>query len=382
MAKKEQKTDAVIEAVLIVDPAEYGLDLAKGKEVETQFLPVIVERDSLAVEYTALVGKEITPAVEKEAKELRLKLVKIRTQTDAIHKTQKAFFLAAGRYIDAWRNKTNVIVEQMEEKLKEIEITSERARVAIMEKLESDRMAELAMYTDFPAQGLAFMPEEVYQNYLVGVKISYERRKEAEEKQRLEDEEKSRKLRLHIERKESILHLWGFLTLERKESDFSDVSDEGWVKIVSDLEGLKQAKTDEDEAIRLENERLQDQAKKQAKILADQQAKAEAERRELEDKAAKERELSETRIRAEREANAKLAAEIQAKKDAELKAEKEKAEAEAIAAKAPRKQKITAWVESLQISTPVGLEQDKVALDIVTKFEAFKNWAKTQIVNI
>jgi len=37
-------------------------------------------------------------------KELRLKYMKIRTATLDIHKKQKAFYLAGGRFVDGWMN--------------------------------------------------------------------------------------------------------------------------------------------------------------------------------------------------------------------------------------------------------------------------------------
>jgi colicin import membrane protein len=88
---------------------------------------------------------------------------------------------------------------------------------------------------------------------------------------------------------------------------------------------------------------------------------------------------------------AKLEAELKAKRDAEIKAQKEaeaKAEAErkakAEAAKAPDKQKLTVWVESLSLpelilTTSTGKAAEGV---IKEKFNAFKTWAKSQINNM
>ena len=80
------------------------------------------------------------------------------------------------------------------------------------------------------------------------------------------------------------------------------------------------------------------------------------------------------------------------KKDAlkpEVKAEKEKAEAERLAklqaekdAKAPIKQKLSVWVDSFDINRTWIDADNEVAKSIITKFEAFKEWSKTQIENI
>jgi len=50
--------------------------------------------------------------------------------------------------------------------------------------------------------------------------------------------------------------------------------------------------------------------------------------------------------------------------------------AKALAAKLPRKEKLTKWVESFEIPT---FENDEKANDILSKFESFKTWAKSEI---
>ena len=103
-----------------IDPKEFGLEESQAATVESAFMPKIVERDGLKPIYEQLLTQEITPALCLEAKVLRLKLVKVRTGIAEIHKTQKAFFLAAGRYVDAWKTKETLPVEQMEENLEAI----------------------------------------------------------------------------------------------------------------------------------------------------------------------------------------------------------------------------------------------------------------------
>ena len=104
-----------------VDPKEYGLQEKEAKTIDQAFMPKIVERDGLKKIYEQILSKEITLELCSEAKSIRLKLVKVRTGIAEIHKTQKAFFLAAGRYVDAWKNKETLPVTQMEENLTAIE---------------------------------------------------------------------------------------------------------------------------------------------------------------------------------------------------------------------------------------------------------------------
>ena len=168
----------------IVDPKDYGLDEKQGSEVEKEFLPVITERENLTSIYSDIVSKEITREIEAEAYDLRLKLVKVRTNTDRIHKAAKAFYLAGGKFVDAWKNKNNTIIEQMEEKLKEIETTSARAERDRINQIESHRKNQLSEFCDVELMpvGLGLMREDVFNNYLTGLKIAYEAKKEAERK--------------------------------------------------------------------------------------------------------------------------------------------------------------------------------------------------------
>ena len=332
-----------------INPTEFGLEVSQVETIEQAFLPKIQEREALVAVYDQLIKSELTPELCKEAKEVRLKLVKVRTGIADIHKTQKAFFLAAGRFVDAWKNKETLPVEQMEEKLSEIEnyyINIEKAQKA---QLQAERLLEVSKYTEYPANALGEMEQQVYAAYLQGLKVAYDAKIEAERKA-----EKERLAAIEAEKAER-------------------------------------------ERIRVENERLKVEAERKEKELAEERAKAEAERKALEEAARKEREAAEAILKAEQEkarlesekaANEKAAleAELKAKADkeaAELKAKQEaekqaKLEAEK-AAKAPRKEKLTKWVESFQIPT---FENDEVAANITARFNSFKKWAESEITNI
>ena len=332
-----------------INPTEFGLEVSQVETIEQAFLPKIQEREALVAIYDQLITSELTPELCKEAKEVRLKLVKVRTGIADIHKTQKAFFLAAGRFVDAWKNKETLPVEQMEDKLSEIEnyyINIEKAQKA---QLQTERLLEVSKYTEYPANALGEMEQQVYDAYLQGLKVAYDAKIEAERKA-----EEERLAAIEAEKAER-------------------------------------------ERIRIENERLKAGAEQKEKELSEERAKAEAERKALEEEARKEREAAEAILKAEQEkarlesekaANEKAAleAELKEKADkeaAELKAKQEaekqaKLEAEK-AAKAPRKEKLTKWVESFQIPT---FENDEVAANITARFNSFKKWAESEISNI
>ena len=331
-----------------VDPAEFGLEEKQVATIEQAFAPKVAEREGFSVMYKQLLTKEINKSVCNEARDLRLKLVKVRTGISDIHRTQKAFFLAAGKFVDAWKNKETEPVTQMEENLVDIEKYYENQEKERIAKLAAVREAEIRKYSEVIPYDLGNMDATVYETYLVGVKVAMESRIKAEK-----EAEKERKRKEKAEKEKARLQ-----------------------KI-------------EDKRIREENERLKkeaDEKEKQAKLEAEKRAKEEQERKAKE---AEERKKWEERDRIERETRAKLEAELKAKKDAEIAAQKAK-EAEELKAKqeaeelakAPRRDKLNAWIDDLTISIPFGTKDDKVVIEIVEKFHSFKKWAKTQVEKV
>jgi len=331
-----------------IDPKEYGLEETQVQTIEQAFAPKIAERDGLIEIYQQVITKELTPELCSEAKQIRLKLVKVRTGIAEIHKTQKAFFLAAGRFVDAWKNKETAPVEQMESNLEQIEnhfINIEKQRIA---DLEATRTEQLRQYTEIIPMSLGLMQEDVFQAYLAAQKKIYDDRIAAE-----------------------------------KQAELDRIARE-------------KAEAEERERIRIENERLKKEAEEREKAieaerieaekkLAAERAEAAAKQKAIEDAARIEREKAE----AER---AKLAAELKAKEDAEARAKAESAriEQERIAsankaAKAPDKDKLKAFVNSITLPEPPELksaEMKAVAAVVTEKFKAFKVWAEQQIENV
>lgn len=348
-----------------IDPKEYGLEETQVSTIEQAFMPKIIERDGFAKVYEQLITKELNTELCSEASELRKKLVKVRTGIAEIHKTQKAYFLAAGRFVDAWKNKETAPIEQMEEKLSEIEKHFERIEAERIIKLESERIAEISKYSEIYPQGLGRMDESVYTNYLAGLKLAYEARIRAEQ------EAEAERLRL--------------IEIEKENARLKAI---------------------EDERIRIENERLRKEAearekaieaerKKQAELMAKQKAEAEAREKAIEEKARKEREAAEAEqkrlMQIEREKQAKLEAELKAKQEAEAAEikrkqaeEKARLESELKAAKAPDKVKLKKYLDSLVIEMPKcsTKEADFISNEIQSKFAAFKVWAEKLIETI
>lgn len=300
--------------LVIIDPKEYGLEESQAEKMTSGLSTVLTERKALEEIYNEVILKELNADTFKEARELRLKVQKNRTTgIEAWHKSNKAFYLAGGRFVDAYKNKEVIVNEQMEAKLLEIEKYEEKVKAEQKAKLKSDRLELLLPYeVDVTFVSIEEMTEEQFDGFLSNNKLAFETKKENErlaELARIEAEKKAEQERIEREKAEA----------ERLEAQ------------------------------RLENERLKAEAEKREKDLAierkkiaDEQAKKDAEQKaELErlakiqeekDKAAKIESDRLAKIAADEKAKSdKLEAELKAKKDAEEKAlaeEKSRIEAE------------------------------------------------------
>lgn len=248
-----------------------------------------------------------------------------------------------------------ILTKEIEENARWKEETKERHEAQQKELRTQARIEKIRpLNPELNRMEFENMSEEMFSIFLSGIEKSFNDRIEAEKKAEAE------RLRLIEE--------------DRKERE----------RINAENERLKK------EAERKEKE-LEIERKKQAQILADQQAKAKAEREESERVLLAERKAADEKLKTEQEEARKLAAELQAKKEAELKAqaeaerkEKERIATEQKAAKAPDKEKMTRWIDSLNIAVPElsTINAMATANVISEKFDAFKNWAKQQIETI
>jgi len=281
---------AEVKSLVKINPKDYGLTETKAQEIEAMFAPMLAKMVELEDEFNQIVSLEINQESCLRARHLRLKYVKVRTGTADIHRELKAFYLNGGRFVDGWKNAQLFASQGKEQKLSEIENYYENLERERIAKLQEKRSAELASYMpDFIPPNLGEMPENVWQNFLLGNKTAYEVRKAAE------------------------------------------------LKAEQDRIAKEKAEAEEQERIRQENERLKKEAverERVAKIEAEKRAKQEAERikkeqserKAREEKERKEREVYEAKLRKEREERQRIENELRAKQQAE---EKERREAEA-----------------------------------------------------
>jgi len=350
--------------IVLIDPKEYGLEELKAAQIEQSFAPKIVERNGYVSVYENLLTQEITKEVSIQAGELRKKLVKVRTGVADIHKTEKAFYLASGRYVDALKNKITLPIEQMEEQLASIEKHFENIEKQRIEDLHNSRLAMIMPYVD-DTTGLYFgtMQDDVFDAYFAAKKQAHADKIAAElqaEKERIEREEKEAAER-EAQRIENIRLKE---EADKREAEIKAEREEAARKQKELDDKLAAEKKAADDALRIERE------------------KADAERKRIEAE-------NEAKLAAERAEREKIEAELKAKEDAEKAAAKEKADAEAKAAKeaeklakAPIKKQLSVWVDSFEINRTYIDPNNETAKEIIAKFDAFKNWAKTQIESL
>lgn len=380
---------------------ESGLELSEGEQIKQSYLPFFIQIAEIKEESKKINFENPTELDEKIARELRLRMVKIRTGSATIKDERKKIHLLRGNLEQSSYNLIKTGCELEEEILLQVEKKREIAEKLRKENLKNERLELLKNVCENPEiYPLSEMEEESFNDLFEALKIA---------KQQKEEKEKAELLRLENER------------IEREKAI---------------------------EAQRLENERLKQEAEKREKELAIEREKVRKEKEAIELKAKQEAEKREKEI-IERGKEACIFLEnlgfdysldhngiyclyfskgkpymtfLQYRKDrfyfeqqssldafkfqveAEIKSkeienklkikeeqdfiierdkkEKEKADllAKEKAEKAPIKDKLKLWVGSFNIeNAPIDNQTTKL---ISEKFELFRQWAITNIENI
>lgn len=174
--------------LVILDPKEFGIDSNKALELQKDLPQMLSERDALTEAYDNVIRMEITPETSKMARELRLKIRDNRTKgIEPWHKTNKAYFLAAGKYLDAIKNREVEINQRMEANLEEIEKVEEIARNKELDDRLETRLNRLK-YIDPEGvhHGMRDLSDDVFEAYLMALEMRIAKAKE--EADRLEKE--------------------------------------------------------------------------------------------------------------------------------------------------------------------------------------------------
>jgi hypothetical protein len=303
----------------------------------------------------------------KLAREYRLALRKVRTDSEKTKKELKEDSLRRGRAIDGFHNILLHIVEPEEARLDEQEKFIERQEAARKEALKAERTAKLSeIQIDGAFYNLGEMPDDAFSQLLESSKIAYQAKKDAAAKAEAEkiareaaEAEAREKMRIENER------------MKREAFEREKQINEERNRAAAE----QRAK---DEAARKEREELQ-------KKMNEEKAKADALRKEQEEKAHKEREAFEAALKTQREAREKaereaLAAKLEAARIEQLKADAELAEKKKAAA-APDKAKIQSVAQSIRsIEIPdMVTENGKAArAQIMAQVDKFAAWLEAK----
>ena len=318
-----------------------SVDKSKSKQIKETFDPMVKMLEGFEKKYTSIINEAdvaITGDVMARAKRLRLDIGKIRISAEKERVAIKREYMIAGKAIDGVNNLLKWAIVEKESKLKDIEQHFDRLEEERLKSLQTERVEKLSKYVeDASERDLGNMDKDVWDAYLGSKKQAHLDLIEAEKKAEADRLAKEKEYR------------------------------------------------EEQERIRLENDKLKKEAeererlakieqKKRDKEETERKAKAEAERKKHESELRKEREERERLEKEALEKQAKIEAEIKAKKDAELKA---KAEAKKKAV-APEVERLNEWVDSFEVPELIGSSTDK-SKEIESKFNSFKDWAKKEV---
>ena len=306
------------------------IEKSKAEKIKATFEPMakmLLEFEKAFLEVASEAKKEITKDVIIKAKRLRIDIGRVRIETGKLKDKQKEYIKLEDKAIMGVHNVLVWAVKEKEDKLKDIENFFEIQEQKRLEKPQSERVNRLMKYVeDAEERNLSGMDSDVWDAYFAAKKKEYNDRIAAEKQAEIDRIEKACKLKLHNDRKESIIDLWQFVPDTTKQKDFSHYMPGAWDLEVENIHKNKVKFNNEQERIRKDNIRLQKEAEEKEKQRQKEIAKAEAERKITEEKARKEREASEAILKAEREAKAKLEKELIAKAEAERKAKREEQE--------------------------------------------------------
>jgi len=371
--------------VVKIDPKEYGLEEKNVAKIEEAFTPKIIERDGLEKVYEQLITQELSIETCYEAGELRKKLMKVRTGISKIHKTQKSYFLAAGRFVDAWKNKEILPITQMEDKLSEMEKHFELIEEKRIQGVQEARVEELSKYVDDANEReLGTMDEDVWKAYISTKKRDYDDRIAAEKKAKEDRIEEERKANLYKERKELLAPFWTFLKGDQPSIDFGELDEKSFKIILTEVKQAKLLYDEKQEEIRKENEQLKKEAEERERLAEVEKEKREKEESKRLEKERKEKKKQEDKLKVEREEKERLENELKAKEEAEQKAKEEKEERERLAELAPDKDKLLSAIKNLNFEMPKLESQNAIDihLSIEEEFEGFVKWANNEVAKL
>lgn len=260
---KENSNDQLVKVI-----TESGIDTKTAKNLQDSFLPFFNQAQEWADKAALLVVTDANQVqLMKDARQARLMLKEIRVNADKMRKTLKEDSLRYGKAVQGVYNVIEYLIAPIEQHLEKQEKFVEIQEAERKAKLKLQREDELRVYAQYVPFGidLANMTDEDYQKVFSGAKLQFEAAIEAKERAEKERTEREAAIKLHNERKNTIILFWSFLTDSQKALDFSTISENEFSMI---LENSKSQKADYDRKqieIKAENERLKAEKERKEK---------------------------------------------------------------------------------------------------------------------
>jgi hypothetical protein len=370
----------------LIKAEAYGIDKTAAKELVDGLTTTLAERDILKKAYLELLKLEVTKDNLTVFKDLRLKILRNRTQgIEVWRENKKRFFLTGGNFVDATAKMYKDENSIWESKLMDAEKTFENIEKALLLELQTARANLISPYLgDADERDYTKLDEYEFEAILA---LKIRKFNEAEEARKIEEQEAEAKR----------------LAEEKKLLDLKVAAD----KLKKEVEKREALRKTRNEELRpyisfvVDYNELLDSSEKDYKIFfklakervalaAELEAEENKVKLEADKKALQEKVVQDAAIQAQKVKTEALAKIVKDREDADKKVEgdrKAKEEADKkladILAKAPIREQLTAWVNEFSIATlSPELKNNEVALVVSEKFEAFKKWSLTQINNI
>lgn len=248
-----------------VKPEQFGLPKEEGQKLTTDLSVHLEKRQAFIEDYKRIIKQELDDDTIEEAREMRLKLVKVRTQgINKWHKNAKAYFKAGGDFVDAIKRKELATNEEMESTLKEIEDYYDNLAKEKAEKLKKERIEDITPYIesedDLAGVDLGAMTADIWEMFLAGKKQSFEKKQEEERLAEEKRKEEERLRQLHNDRKDKLIPVWNFL--ESVPEDLSKMSEKEFTDLYKKGKDKKAVDDAEKEKLRKQAEKVKERNNK------------------------------------------------------------------------------------------------------------------------
>jgi hypothetical protein len=217
----------------------------------------------------------------QQAREGRLLLKAKRVEIEKTRKRLKEQSLLEGRFIDSLAKRLFAIIEPAEEHLELQEKHTEIKEQLRKSKLKAERLELLNPYLhflDLTQFDLSTMSDVAFNTILNGAKVSLENFEKAQEKIRLEQEEKERINKVYSQRKIQLAP-YSFFVKNEEDVLYLDTTEEQFQEIFDRLVDRKKKDDEQKELLAKQNAELQkkvDNAEKKVTVLTKKSLEFEA----------------------------------------------------------------------------------------------------------